>query len=412
MNLGLFKPTALLALVMSIGSTLGHAHLREHQLGSYRVTIDEKKVSGYDDLSISVTRSTPEKSEEKIPFYRAWFHSRSTLPGDRMGAREYWMQDDPKQKITLNPDSLQIHLSANPNATKTAKEWTKLFQLPTPEVYYLILPTVDHFAQKNRIWLKALNHKTDGEILNFEIELAIHRGKGMSSLEKKFVEAVETNSYEGPIEKARYLTQVPNEPLLFVTHASSVFDRSQKAKTEIDSLVKEFKEKSLSTIYLMHDDEMKDFSWYLAERKATYTLFSFGGEHSFLITNPNVVLTGGFFSQCFRRTLQDTITRYQLSNNSEPLHLRLPMKAIYTSTDELLFDVFKKTKTQKEFVKYIDESLFWNVIDVSQDDSLDGDTDAIGELNLALYTFEIYIDGDLATIHGSGLKHVVIHFEK
>ena len=118
-------------------------------------------------------------------------------------------------------------------------------------------------------------------------------------------------------------------------------------------------------------------------------------------------MVGGYFDQCFRRSVQDTITRFFLTQKNE-LHLTFPMGGIYTAQDSTLLSDFEQSPGT--FLKQVLDSLFWGKKDPS-DDSMDGDKDAIGELDLRLYQFTILKDNKVLMTKGHGTRKIKLFFQ-
>jgi hypothetical protein len=289
---------------------------------------------------------------------------------------------------------------------EAADEWSKIF-LREPKAYYALLTMIDPFYLKHKKIFSSLAKMGHTQSLSYYAMRMGTPPQGISKEESQdFLKSVMNGSYQF-ITKDNYKTNVPKLPVLMVTHASSIFHTSKKIKPVLDKLVVDFKQKQSSVIFLLHNDETEDYSWFSEDRKPDFALFSHGGEHSFLLNHPEVTMVGGYFSQCFRRSVQDTITRYFLTQKNE-LHITLPMAGIYTGQDSTLLSDFEKSPT--DFLKLILNSLFWGKKD-PYDDSMDGDKDAIGELDLRLYQFTIIKDNKVLTIKGNGPRKVKLFFK-
>lgn len=132
-----------------------------------------------------------------------------------------------------------------------------------------------------------------------------------------------------------HLSQVKNQHVLIVTHASEFFDTTRSAAAGIDQIVKEFKALGRPVIYLVSDQSAEGYrQWYTEDRSPDFEIFSDGGEHNIPLAASEVTIVGGFFGStdtlpgCHALSMRDAI-RMHFELSQAPLTIHVPIQATY-----------------------------------------------------------------------------------
>lgn len=365
------------------------------EVGTYSFEVFENKINKIPNLKIVIKNS----ESQMYPDYKSWFRLRYENSGDRMGEREYWNAPLPPQKYYP-----EMEININPSEDS---EWHKIYRIKEPKAYYALLSFIDPFYLKYQDDFSSLIY-SNSSLGFYTINLGV-TPQVSKKLTQDFLQDYLDGNYIGEIKKSRYYTDIEDKPTLIVTHASVIFDQNKVIKVTADKLVEKFKNKNHNVAYLIHNDMMEDYTWFLKDKNPDIALFSHGGEHSLLIKNPNVTMIGGYFDQCFRRSVQDTVTRFYLSKPKfKELNINFPMSGIYTGEKTLLDDY---NKNPRKFLTIVLDSLFWKKYDPT-DDSDDPENEAIGEMDMKNFTFKIYLDDLHIETKGNGENVVNLLFKK
>lgn len=230
--------------------------------------------------------------------------------------------------------------------------------------------------------------------------------------------AVDQNRFPEAIAKLKTWNGTINQNTLLVTHASREFDPEGCIQNDVNELIQQFTQLGLPVVYLMHEDEMQDFSYYLSNRKPTVALQSRGGEHTLDIRSSELTLSGGYFSECMFETLRDAeLSYFTNAKTATPLRVNLPLGAIFTSYDTKMIPLrlnpdastnrskyrsleeTLKVMGKAAFLKYVEKVFTVNSPEISRNEG-------VFAFNPKQYSFTVYLDGARLSSFGDGPKQI------
>ncbi|MBI4064703.1 MAG: hypothetical protein HY401_10455 [Elusimicrobia bacterium] len=120
------------------------------------------------------------------------------------------------------------------------------------------------------------------------------------------------------IDGGQSLALPPDKPVLFVTHGTAGYDFGSQAKKGIDRLVRVFKTQNWPVLYLNDCCHPKEYPPYMKDSKVTAEICSDDGNHNVTPVGRHIVLTGGNYDECARRTFTNAVKNgfaYQIRHN-------------------------------------------------------------------------------------------------
>lgn len=365
--------------------------------------------------------------------YELWYRHRRDGAGDRFGQREFWLNHPTqheyysfREACGASVNAGKLDLTINLDTPHDHAMWAKFNCLRLDnDAFTIVYPELEKFFTPVMTELRALNAKvndtsvyTDYSAPDYQVKAdakqAIYQlvhytfssdfawyksAEYREALLKGSLKAFNKKSYAGH-------DPVITKPLVIVTHATTIFD-NKTIKSFVDENLTAVKAKGLPVIYLVSDDGVHDQTWYLADRHPTQAYFSKNGEHSVLAATNQVVLMGGYYSQCLRTTQLDTITRHFLVS-SEALTIHLPVKGIYAH-DSIDFTQL----TKQQFLERVKAGSILGGYEVDDNHGglVESDMNKLtGVPNLSEYTVNIFTDDQLLEKVGSGARVVNLKF--
>ena len=366
--------------------------------------------------------------------YEATYQIRRNNPGDRLGNREFWRLPTDAEtqamttvetdcKVDSSKPTFELHLKLHFNLqTKNLKNWHQLFCLSQDrEAFALILPELKKILVPQIAQLITFQTKLREKYLQFEMDknwdylshslsiietLVIETQKStQDTRERDFILSNQVSRFHKNLiyDSALNITK----PFVVVTHASSQFDLNKSIQPFASEILSKAQQKKLPIYFLMHNDSEFDFSWFLDQTSPTQAFFSKNGEHNLNFSSNQVILMGGFYSECLRTTQIDLITRYFL-NHQKPLQINLPISAIYAH-NSIRFDQISK----KEFIKNAIEGSIFGGYEIEDDHGglVENDmTRLTGLPDLNQCQLQIYTNDELIYTVGEGHRIVQLRF--
>lgn len=384
-------------------------------------------ISDYDteSLNINITKSDDIQKEEKFIYPYKIFDQKRDAQGDRLSAkRDYWKKQINDEDIisiydrqcqetfptirSKNHYSIRLNLFSN---TRFSQIHLLSCLFSNWKVKYQTLMVLNQFFEEEqirpnfreqatyyqRLFLNNLSNSNAyayGQVSNLLDKLSASPKTIYSS--KNFNIAENLNHQK--INKSIYTDKIYQKGLI-VTHATTAYDLNANTKKKIDHLISSYKDQDIPVHFLMDDD--LDQNWFTKDRNPDDAFLSRWGEHN-LTYEDEVTIIGGQWNNCLRVSIVDAVTRHFANFPNKDFIIHLPLKAIYTENNEILFDRWKKEQLSlkiKELIPFVERASIFGGYEIIFDDPHDGPITITNDMNkytgvanLAEYTYQISID--------------------
>lgn len=298
------------------------------------------------------------------------------------------------------------------------------------DIMILASSEIDELLRLNPEALTAMQNNLIGRGLYPRMiteEIAVLRNTGLLGLRDiqwsplsqyriSFLDAVNQGRFPRRFTRSTRPLRIQGNALI-VTHASRVYDPNLTAHAGINAQISRFRARHLPIVYLVHDDGLRDFTYYMNDRNAaTQSLYSPGGEHSLIIDSNVITVTGGYFPQCVYRTLKDAVQNY-FSRHQNAFNVHLPMSAIFTGHDQFWVDAPGGGRSSRYHHWNLNEALVslgqTQFIELVRNTFLVASEANFNDrpFDQTLYTINVFLDHRNVASWGSGSRILNLRFE-
>lgn len=211
-------------------------------------------------------------------------------------------------------------------------------------------------------------------------------------------------SWIDTVPKLKAKQKIEAAEVMFVTHASTFFNRNLSIKDALNRHIAEAKERGAVVIYLMDNLHKRFISQYFLAQPPSYVARSEGGDHEFNIRAKNLIFTGGYFEACSAETVRDALL---FSDPDATLHLTFLTDSLFIRDNGKGGTPLKTALTGKkneEILKFLKETYF------EKDELGDQNWHKERAATFKDFTFKIFRDGQEIGQFGQGARPVELNF--